>query len=85
MAYSLPSASGSLVTAATVKTHLCALIAAEDKDHPLSDLALASALRRQGWAIARRTVAKYRDELGIPPCHQRRAAPESVQALARSS
>ena len=74
----VPSDTGSLVTIAAVKTLLRALIAAEDHAHPLSDLALAAALRRHGWAVARRTVAKYRGELAIPPCHQRRTAPESL-------
>ena len=34
---------------------------------PLHDAALADAMRRRGFPIARRTVAKYRDALGIPP------------------
>ncbi|HEY8201705.1 MAG TPA: hypothetical protein VII47_10150 [Actinomycetota bacterium] len=60
------------------RTHelLRQLIAAET--HPLSDDALARALAAQGVDVARRTVAKYRAELGIPPCHVR-------AALARAS
>jgi RNA polymerase sigma-54 factor len=73
----VPSATGSPVTTAAVKTHLRALIAAEDGGHPLSDLALAAALQRRGVEVARRTVAKYRGELSIAPCHQRRTAPET--------
>jgi len=73
----VPSPTGNPVTTAVLKTHLRALIAAEDGRHPLSDLALASALRQRGVDVARRTVAKYRGELSIPPCHQRKTIPES--------
>ncbi|HMQ30292.1 MAG TPA: hypothetical protein PKD53_06160 [Chloroflexaceae bacterium] len=45
------------------------LIAAEAA--PLSDQQLAAMLAERGHPVARRTVAKYRDELGIPPQHQR--------------
>ena len=63
------------VATVAVKDALRAIIGTEDTAHPLSDLALASALRARGLPIARRTVAKYRDELGIPPCHRRRTGP----------
>jgi RNA polymerase sigma-54 factor len=46
------------------------LVAAESR--PLSDQELATLLAERGHPIARRTVAKYRDQLGIPP-QQRRA------------
>lgn len=42
------------------------LIEEEDKRSPLSDEALTAALRSQGYDIARRTVAKYREKAGIP-------------------
>lgn len=48
------------------------LIAREDKTCPLSDQALADRLQKQGVALARRTVAKYRESLGIPGTAQRR-------------
>jgi RNA polymerase sigma-54 factor len=67
----LPAATGGLVATMAVKAHLRALIEAEDGRHPLSDLALTDALRRRGFVLARRTVAKYRGELAIPPCHRR--------------
>ena len=69
------STQGDPVATVAVKDALRALIGAEDTAHPLSDLALASALRALGFALARRTVAKYRDELAIPPCHRRRTGP----------
>ena len=67
----LPAATGGLVATIAVKACLRALIEAEDGRHPMSDLALAAALRQRGFVLARRTVAKYRTELAIPPCHQR--------------
>ncbi len=42
------------------------LIAGEDKKKPLSDQKITELMEREGVAISRRTVAKYRDELGIP-------------------
>jgi RNA polymerase sigma-54 factor len=55
-----------------VKAALREVIDAEDKRKPLSDDALAEALKKRGIEIARRTVAKYRDQLGIPPARLRR-------------
>lgn len=48
------------------------LVAAEDPAAPLSDEALVAALKGRGLEVARRTVAKYRKELGIPSSYQRR-------------
>lgn len=44
----------------------------EDKRHPLSDEAITSRLAEQGYDIARRTVAKYRERLGLPVARLRR-------------
>ena len=55
-----------------VRAQLKALIDAEDKTRPLSDEALSKALEKQGITIARRTVVKYRDQLGIPSARHRR-------------
>lgn len=49
-----------------IKGALRDLIDGEDKHHPLSDEALRQRLAQQGYPIARRTVAKYREQLGIP-------------------
>lgn len=49
-----------------IKSVLGDIIAAEDKKKPLSDDALAAALAGRGIPIARRTVAKYREQLGLP-------------------
>ena len=49
-----------------IKAVLRDLIEAEDKRHPLSDDQLKEQLAEKGYPIARRTVAKYREQLGIP-------------------
>ena len=48
------------------KALLKKLIAGEDKKKPLSDQKLCELMSREGCELSRRTVAKYRDELGIP-------------------
>jgi RNA polymerase sigma-54 factor len=48
------------------------LIEDEDARHPLTDDQLAAMLNAQGIQLTRRTVAKYREDLGIPSTHQRR-------------
>jgi len=57
---------------AALQARLERLVAAEAPGAPLSDAALAQALARDGPEVARRTVAKYRAALGIPPAHRRR-------------
>jgi RNA polymerase sigma-54 factor len=58
--------------AGALRDRLARLVAAEDPAHPLSDEALAQALAEGGAPIARRTVAKYRAMLNLPPAHRRR-------------
>ncbi len=48
------------------------LIEGEDRRSPLSDDEIAKLLKREGYKIARRTVAKYREMLGIPSSRERR-------------
>lgn len=60
------------LSAEGLRAMLARLIAAEDKAHPLSDSALQQALGTGAAPIARRTVAKYREMLGIAPAHRRR-------------
>ena len=55
-----------------VKARLQEIVDAEDKSKPLSDDRLAEALASHGLTIARRTVAKYRGLLDIPPARKRR-------------
>ncbi|PTE14150.1 RNA polymerase factor sigma-54 [Pseudogemmobacter blasticus] len=60
--------------AAALHEALARLVAAEDAAQPLTDDALAQALAGAGTPLARRTVAKYRGQLGIPPVHARKRA-----------
>lgn len=55
-----------------VKAMLVELVRGEDKTKPYSDEALVGMLAQQGISVARRTVAKYRESLNIPPAHRRR-------------
>ena len=63
---------GEEISSLTVKRMLSDLIGEEDSRRPLSDSALTRELQEEGINIARRTVAKYRDELGIPSSTDRR-------------
>jgi len=71
---SLPAvnAAGDSVTSEAVRDRIRALIEGEPPGMPLSDDRIVSLLHKEGVAIARRTVAKYRDALGIPSSAQRR-------------
>ncbi len=55
-----------------VKSKIKKIVAGEDLKKPLSDQRIVSILEEQGIEIARRTVAKYRDQLGILPSSKRR-------------
>ena len=63
---------GDGISANAVKALIESLIAGEDKRKPLSDQAMSERLALQGIVLARRTVAKYREELNFPPAHQRK-------------
>jgi len=56
-----------------VKQKVRDIIDKEDKQHPLSDEEIASALKKEGLEIARRTVTKYRKQLNIPSSRQRKS------------
>lgn len=60
------------VSTLAVRAAIRQLVRDENPKHPLSDQALAEALRGRGMPVARRTIAKYREQLGIAPSHQRR-------------
>jgi RNA polymerase sigma-54 factor len=55
-----------------IKAALRELVDAENKRKPMSDDALSEALKEKGYPIARRTVAKYREQLGIPVARLRK-------------
>jgi RNA polymerase sigma-54 factor len=63
---------GEDISSLTVKKKIRVLIENEDPRHPLSDNELMRILKREGIQIARRTVAKYRDELNLPSSADRK-------------
>ena len=68
----LSTTSGTDISARGVKAKMEALISGEDVRKPLTDMALVKLLRADGVRIARRTVAKYRDQIGILPARMRK-------------
>ena len=63
---------GAAISGAAVKAMVRRLIESEPAGKPLADEAIAGLLSRQGVNIARRTVAKYREQLDIAPARERR-------------
>lgn len=57
---------GETLSTMKVKQLLRELVDNEDKQHPLNDDSLSAELKKKGFPVARRTVAKYRESLGIP-------------------
>ena len=66
------SEDGQLASWKSVKQKIVDLVDREDKSHPWSDEQVVNILKEQGLNLARRTVAKYRTELGIPSSRLRR-------------
>lgn len=73
---------GASVSGAAVRAMVRRLIDSEPAGRPLADEAIAGLLARQGIHIARRTVAKYREQLDIAPARQRRRVNVTVLAKA---
>ena len=69
---SLSTDSGEEVSTREVKKILSDMIGAEDKKRPLSDEVLTDMLQEKGYNIARRTVAKYREQLNVPVARLRK-------------
>lgn len=63
---------GEGVSAQSIKTQIAEMIGKENTHKPISDQAIADALNSQGVQVSRRTIAKYREELGIPGSSKRR-------------
>jgi RNA polymerase sigma-54 factor len=63
---------GDEIASEAVKNHIRQIVAAEDPKHPHSDQKIVEILKVQGIEIARRTVAKYREVLGILPSSKRK-------------
>ncbi len=68
----LASESGDDTSSTAIKAHLQPLIQGESPHKPLSDQALTDALAALGHVVARRTVAKYREQLGYASAHARK-------------
>lgn len=63
---------GEEISSLRVKQRIKKLIAKEDREKPLSDIEVGDVLAKENLKIARRTVAKYRKQLSIPPSHIRK-------------
>ena len=70
---SMVNAEGDEISTREIKKILQELVDQEDKQNPLTDEQLVNVLAEHGYPIARRTVAKYRDILGIPVARMRKA------------
>ena len=66
------TASGGECSSTAIKALIKKLVAAEQTSKPLSDSKLSQILDEQGIKVARRTVAKYREALSIPPSNERK-------------
>lgn len=74
---SLSSNRGVDISSLSIKEKLRKIVEAEDSMKPLSDSEITSIFQRDGLKISRRTVAKYREDMKIPPSHQRRSVVSS--------
>jgi len=68
----ISSSYGESVSSVTIKQRIRKIIEAEDARKPLSDSKIVSILQKEGLVLARRTIAKYREELKIPTSNQRK-------------
>jgi RNA polymerase sigma-54 factor len=68
----ITSSMGEAVSSVTIKQRIRKMIEEEDATRPLSDSRIADTLGKEGLPLARRTVAKYREELRIPPSNLRK-------------
>ena len=70
---SMTNSEGDEVSTREIKKILQELVDGEDKQKPLTDEQLVAAMETHGYPIARRTIAKYRDQLGIPVARLRKS------------
>jgi len=68
----ISSSYGESVSSVTIKQRIRKIIENEDPHKPLSDSKIVSLLQKEGLVLARRTIAKYREELKIPTSNQRK-------------
>ena len=68
----ISSSFGESVSSVTIKQRIRKIIEGEDQRRPLSDSKIMNILQKEGLVLARRTIAKYREELKIPTSNQRK-------------
>jgi RNA polymerase sigma-54 factor len=68
----ITSTMGEAVSSVSIKNRIRKMIEEEDAARPLSDSRIAEVLGAEGLPLARRTVAKYREELRLPPSNLRK-------------
>jgi len=69
---SLQNDEGDDISTTVIKQIIKDIITDEDKDKPYSDDRISEELKKQGYVVARRTVAKYREQLKIPVARLRK-------------
>lgn len=74
------TANGEELSTRKMKVILKEIIDSEDKDEPLSDEALTAIMKEKGFPIARRTVAKYREQMGMPVARMRRERKKKLES-----
>jgi len=68
----IATSEGGQCSATAIRALIKKLVEKEDPKKPLSDAKIAELLEKEGMIVARRTIAKYRDSLHIPPASQRK-------------
>ena len=63
---------GGAASSTAIRALIRQLVDAEDRKKPMSDAKIAELLGQQGIVVARRTIAKYRESLNIPPVSLRK-------------
>ncbi|WP_299180908.1 RNA polymerase factor sigma-54 [uncultured Neptuniibacter sp.] len=66
------TATGGAASSTAIRALIKKMVAAENTAKPLSDNKIAQFLDEQGFKVARRTIAKYREAMGIPPSNERK-------------
>jgi len=75
----LPVRGGGSIAVYKVRQRIKALIESEPSTRPIADMTISEILQAEGIRIARRTVAKYREQLGFAPTHQRKRAARPIK------
>lgn len=80
---SISSGDGDAVASESVKEHIRTIIKAENPSKPFSDQEIADFLKKRSINVARRTVAKYRESMGILPSRKRRNPYQNMSTAPR--